>query len=403
VNVLVRQAIKHPGTHYAFLTDTYSHAKDIAWDRILKTCLAALVRTGQVKFHESDLRVTFANGSDLKLYGVDTKPEALRGQHLDGVVFDEYALIPPHVWEKIVFPTLQRRNGGAIFIGTPEGRNHFYSLYKRAEVTAGWFAATVRADQSGVFTAAQLADAQATQTPETYAQEYECSFETAIAGAYYARELRAARESGRIKRVAWDAVIPVDTWWDLGYTDATAIIFTQTVGREVHVIDYLEDRGKDLTVYVRAIRERPYLYGRHHLPHDATAKHEAAAGRSIELQLRELQLRPLTVLQRNEPLDGINQARTFFSRCWFDAVKCERLLDCLAFYHAKRDQKGNDDTRQPEHDWSSHAADAFRYLAVGHRRWSPDETTRPQVRSAFDAINHGRPASKPRVVSRWTP
>ena len=267
MNLLIRQAVKRPGTFYAFIAKTYGQAKDIAWARVLKACLQDAATEGVVSFNEAELRCNFAHGSQIKLYGAENA-ETLRGLHLDGVVFDEYGLIPPVVWEQIVSPTLTRRKGGAIFIGTPMGRNHFYSLYKHAQTWPDWFTTTIRADESGVLPDAELARQRTIQTPEQYAQEYECSFETAISGAYYARELRAARGAGRIRSVAYDPAVPVTTWWDLGRTDATAVIFAQFIGREIHLIDYAEDRGLDLAAWAKILQAKPYLYARHHLPHD---------------------------------------------------------------------------------------------------------------------------------------
>jgi phage terminase large subunit len=396
VNLLIQQAAKKPGSLYAFLTDTYQHAKDIAWDRILKVSLEEAAKLGVVRFHEGDLRVTFLNGSEIKLYGVDTRPEAVRGLHLDGVVFDEAQLIPGSVWEQIVLPALLRKNGGAIFIGTPHGRNDFYTLYKQALQRPDWFTAIVRADESGVFTPEQLELARNAQTPETYAQEMECSFETAISGAYYARELRAARVAGRIRSVEYDPALPVTTWWDLGNIDATAIIFAQFVGREIHIIDYDEGKGLDLATWAKRLQTRPYLYARHHLPHDAEGKHLAAAGRTITDQLRALNVRPITVHPSQDVLHGINQARLLFSRCYFDAVKCERLLDCLAYYHAKVDLKHQVDRPEPEHDWSSHAADAFRYLAIGARSAERAVDDTPRVHTAKMAAEPLRPMQRPK-------
>lgn len=398
VNLLIRQAVKRPGTFYAFIAKTYGQAKDIAWARVLKACLHDAAAEGVVSFNEAELRANFANGSQIKLYGAENA-ETLRGLHLDGVVFDEYALIAPNVWEQVVSPTLSRRKGGAIFIGTPMGRNHFYSLYRHAQEWPDWFTTTVRADESGVLPEEELARQRTIQTPEQYAQEYECSFETAISGAYYARELRVAREAGRIRKVDYDPAVPVTTWWDLGHTDSTAVIFAQFIGREIHLIDYAEDTGLDLAAWAKILQTRPYLYRRHHLPHDADAKHLAAAGRSIADQLRALNVRPITVHPAQDVLHGINQARLLFARCYFDAERCERLLDALAYYHSRRDEKHQVERPEPEHDWSSHAADAFRYLAIGHRTAEDEQHKKPYQAPGATTTAHRlyRPTRQPGV------
>jgi phage terminase large subunit len=384
VNTLVRQAVTREQTAYAYIADTRKHCKDIAWDKVLKPAIQPLVDRGLVTVLESDLRVRFWNGSEITLYGAEHEhASALRGLHFDGVVFDEYALIAPGVWEQIVSPTIAKREGGAIFIGTPQGRNHFWSLYQKAQGWPDWFVTRIRADESGMVSAEELARQQTIQTPEQYAQEYECSFETAIAGAYYARELRATREGGRIKPIAWDPVLEVETWWDLGHTDATAIVFTQCVGPEIHVIDFIESSGKDLAWYAKHLRDRPYLYRAHHLPHDAEASQLSAAGQSIAMQFRQLRVGTVLTHPRQEPLEGITRARLVFPRCWFDAERTERLLDCLAFYHAQLDVKHQTEKAEPVHDWSSHAADAFRLMATWVRPRSLGALGQP-VQASFN-------------------
>jgi phage terminase large subunit len=398
--VLVRQAIKRPGTLYAFVTDTREHAKQIAWERVLKVQCAQFVQSGGMHFVESELRAVFANGSEIALHGAELPyAERLRGSHFDGVVFDEYGLVAPTVWEQIVLPTLLRRNGTALFVGTPRGRNHFYHLYKKARDWPDWFVALIRADESGALSPEKLALARQQQTPEEYAAEYECSFETPIAGAYYAHELTEAHQAGRIRHVPYDPALLVETWWDLGFTDYTAIVFTQRIGREVHVIDYVEGKGHDLTFYAKALQERPYLYERHHVPHDAEGKHLSAAGETIAQQLRRM-VRAFITVHPPDPsvLSAINQARLFFPRCWFDETRCERLLDALAAYHAKPDVKHGTDKPEPEHDWSSHGADAFRLLAVSTPLGVPQLTPPRPARMDFDMFNWDRPRRAARTA-----
>jgi hypothetical protein len=390
LNELLRQAVRcpHPRPRYAYLAPLYRQAKTIAWD-YLRHYASPIPGT---VFNEAELSCTLPNQARLELLGAQDY-HYLRGRYLDGIVLDEYAFMSPEAWSQVIRPALVDREGFAIFIGTPLGRNHFHALYEKARERPEFLTALWPASRTGIVPEAELEAARQDMTPEEYAQEFECSFEAAIRGAYYARELAACRAAGRIRAVAWEPGIEVETWWDLGHTDATAIVYTQQVGREVHVLDYTEDRGKDLAFYVKAVRERPYVYKRHHLPHDATAKHLAAGGHSIDQQLTALGLRPTTVHPANEVLDGINQARLVFPRCWFDAVKCARLLDALATYHAKWDPVRQVEKPEPEHDWSSHACDAFRYLAAGLRApfAQGDPRLKPyHARTAFNPITHGQ-------------
>jgi hypothetical protein len=356
VNYLFKQATEHADGRYAYLGPLYRQVKQAAWDG-LKVAAAGSEPS------ESELSMKLPNGAKIQLFGADNY-QALRGMHLDGIVLDEYGDMNPAAWTEVIRPALSIKRGFAVFIGTPKGRNHFYRLYESGRQDADWFTALYRHADSGVVAESEIALARRQMTEDHFAQEYECSFEAAIQGAYYARQLEATRAAGRIKALAWEPTIPVDTYWDLGFTDATAVIFAQRIGRELHLIDFLENRFQDLAYYAKELQIRPYLYGRHYLPHDAGYHQQAAAGRPIESQLNAMGVKPTTVLAKNAPLDGINEARLLFPRVWFDADKCAPLLDALAAYKAKYDENKQEFSREPDHDWSSHAADAFRYMAV---------------------------------------
>lgn len=391
MNYLTEQATLTPGGRYAYLAPMYRQVKQAAWDALKQASEAP-----GVEFSESELRVSFRNGARIQLFGADNY-DALRGMHLNGVVLDEYALMLPQAWSEVIRPALAIKQGFAIFIGTPKGRNHFHEMYERAHADPEWFDALYRAEDSGVFEspamAAELARARTQMPPEEYAQEYECSFEAALRGAYYASQVAEARASGRICPVGWIRDEPVETWWDLGYADATAIIFTQRVRGEVHVIDYLEANREELAYYAKELQRRPYLYERHNLPHDATHKTQAGGGKAIDQQLRELNVRPTVIVPNIEVLDGIQAARTLFPKCWFDEAKCGLLLQALASYRSDWDPRLGQYKREPRHDEYSHGADAFRYLAVGFR---VRPATPPQLtaKTAYDYFNFHRGVPK---------
>jgi hypothetical protein len=198
-------------------------------------------------------------------------------------------------------------------------------------------------------------------TDEQYAQEFECSFEAAVIGAYYGKLMREAED--RISGVPYEPTAQVYTAWDLGIRDSTAIWFAQVVGREIRIIDYYESSGVDLGHYVRELGQRPYLYAGHIVPHDAQAK-ELGTGKSRLEVLESLGLKNLTIAPMHRVEDGINAVRTIIPRCWFDAKKCSRGIDALKLYRSEYDDKLQALKPRPVHDWTSHAADAFRYLAM---------------------------------------
>src|SRR5262249_25656262 len=198
---------------------------------------------------------------------------------------------------------------------------------------------------------------------EQYAQEFECSFDAAVVGSYYGKQLLRAEQDARMGNVPCEPSATVWTAWDLGIRDATAIWFAQVVGREIRIIDYYEASGVDLGHYVRELNARPYVYAGHIVPHDAQAR-ELGTGKSRLDVLASLGLKPLTLAPLHGLEDGINAVRVFLPRCWFDAGKCARGIDALKLYRAEFDERLQVLSPQPVHDWTSHAADAFRYLAM---------------------------------------
>ena len=344
----------------AYVAPFYRQAKAVVWD-YLKHFARGIEG---VRFHETELRCDLPNGARISLYGADD-PDSLRGLYLDGVVLDEFAQMDPRAWGEVIRPALADRGGWAIFIGTPLGRNSFWRLYEQAKAAPGWSAALFRASATGVIPEAELAAARATMSEEEYMQEFECSFDAAIRGAYYAREIAAADAAGRIGRVAYDPRLPVHTAWDLGVGDATAIWFHQLAGREIRLIDYYEASGAGLDHYARELQRRGYAYGEHVLPHDARVQ-ELGSGKTRVETLTALGFRP-RVLEAHKLDDGINAARLLLARCWFDAENCSRGLEALRHYRCEWDARRQAFRAHPLHDWASHGADAFRYLAMGLR------------------------------------
>jgi phage terminase large subunit len=312
--------------------------------------------------NESELRVDYHNGGQVRLYGADNA-DALRGIYLDGVVLDEYGDMDPRVWAEVIRPALADRRGWAVFIGTPKGRNDFYKLWKRSQSEDDWFSSMLKASETGLISTDELQLARRDLSEDQYAQEFECSFDAAIVGSYYGKLINQAEKDKRISGVPYEPTAEVWTAWDLGIRDATAIWFAQTVGKEVRLIDYYEASGADLGHYVREIKSKPYVYGGHIVPHDAQAK-ELGTGKTRLEVLESLGLKNVTVAPMHRVEDGINAARVFIPKCWFDAVKCERGVECLKLYRAEYDDKLQALKPRPVHDYTSHAADAFRYLAM---------------------------------------
>jgi phage terminase large subunit len=364
VNDLIRAAVtnprQYPPPRYSYVAPTYTQAKDIAWG-YLKYYSAVVPG---IKTSESELWVEYPNGARVRLYGADNY-ERLRGLYNDGVVIDEPAQMDPRAWPEVIRPTLSDFQGWASFIGTPAGRDWFYQidLDDNGDELPGWFRLTIKATESGIINPSELESLRTGMSEEQFAQEFECSFEAAVVGAYYGKLMQQAEADKRITGVPYEPTAQVWTAWDLGMRDATAIWFCQIVGREIHVIDYYESSGADLAHYVGQLRSRDYIYGGHIVPHDAQAK-ELGTGKSRLEVLESLGVNNISVAPMHRVEDGINAVRVMLPKCWFDAKKCSRGIDAMRLYRSEYDDKLQSFKPRPVHDWTSHAADAFRYLAM---------------------------------------
>lgn len=370
VNDLIKAAstCAKPSPRFAYIAPQLNQAKDIAWSYLLEytDCFG----DGRI-INKSELWVELPNnGARIRIYGADN-PDRLRGIYLDGAVLDEFGDMDPTVWTQVIRPALSDRKGWAIFIGTPKGKNTFHRLWVDAEDDPDWFRLNLRASETGLLDEKELADARKMMSEDEYAQEYECSFEAAVRGAYYAKELAIAEADDpcRIGNVAYDPRLPVHTAWDLGVADSTVIWFVQTHGREVRVIDVLKGEGVGLDWYVKELNQRGYVYGTHYLPHDVEVR-ELGTGKSRKEVLEALGVR-VTVCPNIPLADGIQAVRMLLSLCWFDRTKCKEGIEALRMYRRDYDEKRQEFRNNPLHDWTSHYADAFRYFAVGHRERGP--------------------------------
>ena len=367
---------RSPDGRFSYIGPTYAQTKDVAWS-YLKRFSSPIPGVEQ---RESDLAVLFPNGSRVRLYGAENY-ERLRGGYNDGLVLDEYGDFDPRAWPEVLRPSLADRGGWATFIGTPKGRNHFYTVHQEAESSADWFSLVLRADQTGILPDDELTSARRAMTQDQFDAEFLCSFDAAIRGAIYRNELQAMELEGRLCSVPYDPAVPVWTGWDLGIGDASSIVCAQQVGKEIHIIDYYENSGERLAHYCDWLADKPYRYATDLLPHDAGAR-ELGTGKTREEMLRA-NGRRVRVLPRQDVDDGINAVRMLLGRTWMDRTRTARLRECLANYHRDFNDRLGVFRSEPVHDWSSHGADAVRTLAMGLREALPQPVqTREPVRLA---------------------
>ncbi len=367
VNELIKKCLqcKLPRPRYYYIAPTYSMAKRIAWD-YLKYYTSVLPK---MEYHETELRADLPNGGRIQLLGC-RGPQTLKGLYMDGVVLDEVAQMPPKMWTEVIRPALSDRKGFMVAIGTPAGHNSFFDLYNHGLQEEQWYAKSFKASDTKIVDEEELAEAKKLMPPEIYEAEYECSFESSAIGAIYSQSLAKADTEGRITKVPYDSTIKVDTYWDLGMRDKTAIWFVQQKGSAIHLIDYFEDSGESLEYYASVLDERGYVYDTHYLPHDANVR-EIGTGKS-RLEIAQSLGLVTSIVPKMSIEDGINATRMTLGRCWFDYEKTKDGLDALRQYRWAVTDKGETKNR-PQHDWTSHSADAFRYVCTGlqeTKNWS---------------------------------
>jgi phage terminase large subunit len=371
-------AMQRPGTYWHLLPEA-SQGRKAIWDAInphtgRRRVDEAFPKSIRTTTRDGDMTLKLEGGSTWQVVGSDNY-DSLVGSPPVGVVFSEWALAKPDCWTYLR-PILAENGGWALFLWTPRGRNHATRSFEARATDPTWFTLKSPATRTDVFTQAQLAKERHELIAETgseeegqarFATEYLVDFDAAAPGAYYGSLLRDAGEAGRICRVPYDPALKVDTAWDLGIDDYTAIWFFQQVGREVRAIDYFETSGEGLQSIVRsAIAGKPYVYGAHYLPHDVMVRELGAAGRSRFETLGGLGLSPIEVGVATDPEDRINAVRQLIPITWFDGEKCAPGLDRLRAYRKRWNAKTHSYVG-PLHDTASHGADAFGEFAVNRR------------------------------------
>ena len=323
-----------------------------------------------------DMFIRFRNGSTWQLVGSDNY-DSLVGTPPVGLVFSEFALANPNAWGYLR-PILANNGGWAMFVTTPRGKNHAKSMYDHALQSPDWFAELLTVDDTRLLSPerlkTELEEYIALFGPEEgyakFRQEYYCSFEGNVSGSYYGAILDQLENSGQIRDVPYDPLLPVFTSWDLGMGDSTGIWFFQDDKTNFRVIDYYETSGEGFSYYAKYLDKLPYAYDQHIMPHDIRVR-ELGTGKSRFEIAQALGIKPIAICPGLPVDDGINAVRSILPRCYFDRKKTLTGLDLLRSYRKEYDVKRREYKDKPVHDFSSHAADAFRMFAVGYRQKSP--------------------------------
>lgn len=362
---------------------------------------------------DHEMQIEFVNGATWQALGSDNFQSAI-GSSPAGIVYSEWAQADPSA-RGYLRPILAENHGWQLYITTPRGKNHAHKTHEAAKRNPDCFAQILTAEQTGVFSAATLAAELQAYIDDygeefgraLYEQEYLCSFNAAILGAYYGSEIARMEREGRIGFFPHDPKFPVYTAWDLGFTDDTAIWFFQIIAGRVRIIDYYFESGVGVAPYAgqligreveltinsyrvtaeygadipEATHRKAYRYAKHYLPHDAKARRIESAGKSIQDQLAAVVGAININIVPSESLEtGIQAVRALLPYVDMDAERCSEGLEAVRNYQREWDEERKVFSNKPLHNWCSHPADALRYLALA---WQQERPPAPPPKPAI--------------------
>lgn len=368
LNLLIAASMQRVGTYYHVFPEL-NQARKVVWnnidsegkkylDHIPKRLIAG-------RANQTEMRTNLINGSVLQLVGSDNY-NSLRGGNPVGIVMDEYSYQHPAA-EQVLRPILAENGGFMCYVYTPLGHNHGYDLYNRALKDPDCFVQRLTIDDTGIVSQETIDKERASGVPEEIIQqEYYCSFEVSLVGSYYGQFMDAAQKENRVRIFDIVKEIPVFTFWDLGFKDQAAIWFMQVVEGQLRMIYYYENHGQYIKHYADKLKEISeklgIRYAYHFAPHDA--KQEKMISERSPLRTAAEAGIIFQIVPSMGIIAGINAARALFSRVHFHAVNCELGVRCLKEYKKKWDDVRKCYSPEPQHNWASHGADAFRYFGV---------------------------------------
>lgn len=370
LNQIAKMSQRRVGTYWHMLP-TNRQGRKVVWDgidrhgrRIIDQAFPKAMREG--KANSTEMKINLKNGSVIQIVGSDSY-DSLVGSNPIHVTFSEWPLTKPSAWE-FIRPILRENEGTAGFIYTPRGKNHGWKLLQVAKGNPAWFCQVQSILDTKALSLEDINEERQDGMPEELIQqEYYCSFEVSNAGSYYGAMIGELEAKELITTFPF-STDDVFTHWDIGFTDSTAIWFWKfRPDGGVDVIDCYEAHGLQVNHYVEVLHSKPYNYKYHFLPHDSNdARFKYATGLTIKEQLKAV-LPNVKITPKLSKEDGIQAARVLLSptnRTRIHKGNCKAGLEALEHYHREYNEDTRTYSKEPEHDWSSHYADAFRYLAV---------------------------------------
>ena len=343
------------------------------WD---KTARAAETIPGATVF-KSEMRVVLPNGGVYQCGGMD-QPDSWRGGYADEVIEDEADDVIAAGLDMVIEPMLSDYDGARVKIGTPKGNGRLAAAYNDAEGDADTARFLLPHQKTRALDEAQIARLRRDLDEEEFAQELECSFTSPNSGSYYGKWLDKVIADDRVTKVTYDPRLPVHTCWDLGMDDSTAIWwFQRSPGGEWRFLEYHEDSGPGLDTYAKLVLQKPYVYGRHFLPHDIEVRELTNQGRSRRQYLIGLGISPIRVVAAANPADRVAAVRAILPRAWFDAEGCKEGLNKLRAYHRQWNEHMGIWRSEPVHDGASHCADS---IGTGVQGSLDPELEKPKIK-----------------------
>ena len=413
------KAMERPATYWHMLPKK-NQVRTAIWEAVnphtgMRRIDEAFPREIRASTREHEMLIKFKNGSTWQALGSDNYEGAI-GSPPAGIVYSEWPQAKPQA-RAYLRPILVENDGWQLFIGTPRGKNHGYKTFRAAEKNVNAFAQKLTADQTSVFTKEQLEQEKQALIDEwgidmgeaLFEQEYYCSFEAAILGAFYTKEARELEKAGRLTDVEHDPDHEVYVACDIGRTDDTAIWWFQVINGEVRLLESISESGKDpdwfcsqllgkevhinivqgeiVVDYGKDIPElahrKAYRYGKVGLPHDARSKTYAAKGKSPLEQTVKALGNMVGIVPNLGKLDGIKATRQMLRRTWIDRDGCDDGWEAVKQYRREWSQDKQCFLDNDVHDWTSHYADGLRYVGV---MWQ--EKVQPKEQEPVKTLNN---------------
>jgi phage terminase large subunit len=393
LNYLIWKALEVPAV-YLHCFPKYNQGKRAIWNSVHQTDVGEAISyldhfpKEAVKYkNSSDMRLELVNGSIYCVMGLDGKNATqARGMNPSFIILSEYAYMDPESWYTIE-PRISQNRGTAIFLSTPNGQNHFYSLcnYASRKENPDYFYSHLTIDDTKILDASHIEKLRGEGIPEDFIQqEYYCSFTRGAEGSYYGKYIQAARDDERITSLHLHPDLPVHSGWDIGIGDSTAVwLFQILPNGKINFVHYYENNNEGLDHYLRYLDDwkckKGAIFGTHFVPHDMQNR-EYTSGVDRITTARQLGY-PMLAVPRTPVDEGIQAVRSTLNQCSFDAKLCERGIKCLDFYRKKWNESLKVYYDTPLHDQWSHGADAFRTAIVGMKHINPQSVNKLSAES----------------------